>query len=486
MQNWEIFQKERWQKNENRRKPRRGRPKKKTRNPYGRKGKPKEIQRICEEEEASTEASDIEVNLIEVREPQDINEALASPQSKQWKHAIKEEIDSLVQRKTWEITQLPEGKNCVGCKWVFKLKTNAEGKITRYKARLVARGFTQRKEIDYSETYSPVVNFSVIRLLSALSVEYQYTRHVDVKNAYLYGNLREEIYMELPPFINAEKGEVARLLRPIYGLKQSGRNWNEELDTFLIEIGFKRLKSSNCTYHKEHRLIAIIYVDDIFLFSRKSNSITEVVKTITRKYEVKDLGEIHFALGVKLDRGQPDTVKLTQEKYIESLLERYNMRESRPASTPLNPGIKLSKEDCPKTPSEKEDMSHVPYRELIGSLMYLAQNTRPDIAFAVSKLSQYNSNSGRSQWNQAKHILRYLSKTKNLGLTYKAGNKKGIQVYCDADWAGDQDDRHSYTDVAVILGGNLIHWRSTKQTGISTSTMEAEYVALSTGIKEIV
>ena len=233
--------------------PRRGRPKRKARNPYGRKGKPKETQQICEEEEASTEASDIEVNLIEVREPQDINEALASPQSKQWRCAIKEEVDSLVQRKTWEITQLPEGKKCVGYKWVFKLKANADGKITRYKARLVARGFTQRKEVDYGETYSPVVNFSVIRLLSALSVEYQWhTRHIDVKNAYLYGNLREEIYMELPPFTNAENGEVARMLRPIYGLKQSGRNWNEELDTFLIEIGFKRLKSSNCTYHKKH------------------------------------------------------------------------------------------------------------------------------------------------------------------------------------------------------------------------------------------
>lgn len=234
----------------NEEKTRRGRPKKIIRNPYGRKGKPKENQRIHEEED-STEQSDIEANLVEINEPQDIDEALSSPRAKYWKRAIEDELDSLTQRKTWMTTQLPEGKRCIGCRWIFKTKIDADGKIARYKAKLVAQGFTQEKGIDYNETYSPVINFSVIKLLLALSAEYQwYIRHIDVKNAYLYGNLQEEIYMRLPPLYDAKEEEVAKLLRPIYGLRQSGRKWNEALNEYLTKIGFERLKSSNCTYRK--------------------------------------------------------------------------------------------------------------------------------------------------------------------------------------------------------------------------------------------
>lgn len=234
----------------NEKKTRRGRPKKIIRNPYGRKGKPKENQRIHEEED-STEQSDIEANLVEINEPQDIDEAQSSPRAKYWKRAIEDELDSLTQRKTWMTTQLPEGKRCIGCRWIFKTKIDADGKIARYKARLVAQGFTQVKGINYNKTYSPVINFSVIKLLLALSAEYQwYIRHIDVKNAYLYGNLQEEIYMRLPPLYDAKEEEVAKLLRPIYGLKQSGRKWNEALNEYLTKIGFERLKSSNCTYRK--------------------------------------------------------------------------------------------------------------------------------------------------------------------------------------------------------------------------------------------
>lgn len=322
----------------------RGRSKKKIRNPYGRKGKSRNAQH-SQEEEDSTEQSDTEANLIEIYEPQNIEEALTSPQAKRWRHAIKTELDSLIQRKTWETTQLPEGKRCIGCKWIFKLKTDAEGNIRRYKARLVAQGFRQEKGIDYNETYSPVVNFSIVRLLSALSVECQwYTRHIDVKNAYLYGNLHEETYMKLPPLYDGEEGKVAKLLRPIYGLKQSGRNWNEELNESLMRMGFERLKSSSCTYRKGNWTVAVIYVDDIFIFSNELNSIEETVNAIARKYEIKDLGEVHYAIGVKVDKDQPKMVHLSQKAY-NSILRKYNMQECRQASTPLEPGINLSKKE---------------------------------------------------------------------------------------------------------------------------------------------
>lgn len=226
---------------------------------------------------------------------------------------------------------------------------------------------------------------------------------------------------------------MVKLLRPIYGLKQSGRNWNEELNESFIEMGFERLKSSSCTYRKGHWLVAVIYVDDIFVFSNESNSITEVIEAISKRYEVKDLGEIQHALGVKLDWRQVNSVRLTQRAYIESILKKYNMQECKGTPTPLDPRIKISKKDSPETLEEKEEMSDVPYRELIGSLMYLAQYTRPDIAFATSKLSQYNSNPGKLHWHQAKHVLRYLSKTRDFGMIYRAGGERKIQVYCDAD-----------------------------------------------------
>lgn len=182
---------------------------------------------------------------------------------------------------------------------------------------------------------------------------------------------------------------------PIYGLKQSGRNWNEELNESFVEMGFERFKSSSCTYRKGHWLVAVIYIDDIFVFSNESHLITEVIEAISKRYEIKDLGEIQHALGVKLDWKQANSVRLIQRAYIESILKKYNMQECKGVPTPLDPGIKISKKDSSKTLEEKEEMSDVPYRGLIGSLIYLAQYTRPDIAFATSKLSQYNSNPGK-------------------------------------------------------------------------------------------
>ncbi|CAK9803102.1 Retrovirus-related Pol polyprotein from transposon TNT 1-94 [Anthophora quadrimaculata] len=393
--------------------------------------------------------------------------------------------ESLSNRNTWEVTELPKGRKCIGCKWVFKLKTNTEGKITRYKARLVAQGFSQKKGVDYSETYSPVANFSLIRLFLALAVIFKWhTRHVDIKCAYLYGTLKEEIYMKLPPLYNAKEGMVAKLLRPIYGLKQSGRNWNEELDVYLTGQGFKRMQSSSCVYKREDGTILIIYVDDIFIFAPDSKLVTDTVRRITEKYEAKDLGEINQALGVKVERNNAGNIYLSQRLYIEEMLKKYNMTECRKVTTPLDPSLRISKEDAPTTDTERSYMANVPYRGLIGGLMFLALYTRPDILFAVTKLSQYNSNPGRKHWQQAKHILRYLSATKDYGIVYKTNIKPKFEIYCDADWACDPDDRHSFSGMVMLFGGNIVKWRTVKQKSLSTSTMEAEYVSLANGVKE--
>nr|XP_034194668.1 uncharacterized protein LOC117610925 [Osmia lignaria] len=352
-----------------------GRPKKVIRNPYGCKGKPSAQEdevRSLPEEDNEIEDSDIEANLVEIVEPQSLKEALNSPQAAEWKNAINEELDSLTSRRTWEVTNLPEGRKCIGCRWVFKLKTDTV--ITRYKARLVAQDFSQEK---------------------------WHTRHVDIKCAYLYGELREEIFMKPPPpLYEVKEGTVVRLLCPIYGLKQSGRSWNQELNDFLTDL----------------------------------KSVTDTVRHITERYEAKDLGEISQALEVKVERNSVGDMRLSQRLCTEAILKKYNMIDCRRASTPLDPGLRVSKRDAPTVREERALMKSVLYRELIGALMFLALYTRPDILFAVTKLSQYNSNPGKQHWLQVKHILRYLSATKDYGIVYKTGVSPKIGMHCDADW----------------------------------------------------
>jgi len=215
-------------------------------------------------------------------------------------------------------------------------------------------------------------------------------RHIDIKCAYLYGKLQEEIFMRLPPLYKAEDGAVAKLLRPIYGLKQSGRSWNEELNRFLIDLGCKRMKSSSCVYMWKDSTVILICVDDIFFFGLDNAVITNIVNKVIKKYEAKDLDEIKFALGVKIEKDK-GTINLSQEAYINSMLRRFNISEYRRAATPLNPGVKLYKRGSQVAVGDEQNVSQVQYREVVGSLMYLALHTRPDILYAVTKLSQYNS-----------------------------------------------------------------------------------------------
>lgn len=460
-----------------------GRPKKKIRNPYGRKGKPKETNSDTGSSDEEGSRS-VELNFVEIVEPNTLEEALSSPQASEWKQAIHDEMTSLIQRTTWEnIDHLPPGRRCIDSKWVFRLKKDCKGNISKYKARLVARGFSQQKGIDYNETYSPVANFCIIRVLIAIAEIFSwYTRQLDIKCAYLYGELHEEIYMKLAPHRKDGKEKLVKLKRPIYGLKQAGRNWNTELNNFLVTYGFTRLNSSSCVYRKGYWIIAIVYVDDIFLFSNDSISVNNFVKAIGEKYETKDLGEIGDALGVSINRDCAE-VTLDQRNYIESLLAKYNMIECKSASTPLDPSLKTSRNVQSNPLDEK---GRTAYRELIGCLMYTALRTRPDILHAATKLSQYNSHPCEVHWTQCKHILRYLHRTRDYKIIYKTMENPKIKIFCDADWAGDLDDRHSYSGMIVTIGSNIVHWTSSKQKSLSTSTMEAEYVALASGVKEAI
>lgn len=380
-------------------------------NPYGRAGKPKDA-----------EAEQVQLNLLEVREPANLQEALNSPHANAWKKAMDDEYESLISRGTWEETELPEGRKANGSRWVYKLKVNSEGQISRYKARLVAQGCGQVNGVDYNQTYAPVIAFAVLRLLLGLAFIFNWhVRHIDIKCAYLYGGLNEEIYMRLPLGYPTQQTKIVRLLKPIYGLKQSGRNWNEELDRYLTDVGYKRLRSCNCVYVGKDNSIIAVYVDDVVIFSKNGRTIDDIIANMKAEYELRDLGDLTYLLGVKIERTK-NGFFLSQRGYIKTILKLYGVEDCRPASTPLNPGVKLTVDDCPSTVEDSESMNGVPYQSLIGSLMYLALYSRPDILFAVVKLSQFNVNPGRTHWNQAKNVLRYLSHTVDYALSIAPQN----------------------------------------------------------------
>ncbi|UYV79131.1 hypothetical protein LAZ67_17001199 [Cordylochernes scorpioides] len=313
-----------------------------------------------------------------------------------------------------------------------------------------------------------------------------YNRHLDVDNAYMYGELNEEIYMSPPDGSNDEKceGKVLKLNRPIYGLRQSGLEWYCTLDKALEDIGFRRLAACNYLYTFEDKAVIAVYVDDLALFTESEGILTNIEEKIREKFKIKNLGPIKYFLGVEISYPDENTIILSQGKYTMSILERFNMMECRGVSTPLDNSIPITKKDCPTTDKEKDEIKHVPYRELIGSLLYLANSSRPDMTFAVTKLAQFFSNPGERHWQAAKHILRYIQATKNVSLIYKRGSDD-ILAFSDSDWANDIDDRRSISGSAVTINGCLVSWRSKKQNCVSLSTMESEYIALAQTTKEI-
>lgn len=400
------------------------RPRKIVRNPFGRKGKPK---------------PDIELNFMEVVEPKTVEKALQQPESPYWQQAMKEELDSLQKRGTWEITDLPPGKNAINSKWVFKIKTNPKETIERFKARLVAKGFSQRKDIDFNETYYSECDYWCIRILLIISQNAGWVNHhIDVNNAYLYEDLAEDIYMKFPPGIDEtsnEDGKILRLLRPIYVLRQSARNWNNKLYSVLEEQGCRRLESCTCIYSYNQDALIAVYVDDLAVFAKNQETLDKIESKLKGIFEVKNLGTITYFLGVEM-KYDNDSVILSQKKYATSILENFRMDECAPVATPLDPSLPMFKEDCPKTKEERDKMKNVPYRELIGSLLYLSGNTRPDITFSVTKLAQFSGDPGPKHWAAAKHLLRYLKGTLSRLLLYKRGDSN-LKVYSDADWASD-------------------------------------------------
>ena len=420
-------------------------------------------------------------------EPTTLKDIGKSNEKRKWRLAMKAELNSLAQNDVWDLVPLLPGKKTVGSKWVFKKKTGADGKVERFKARLVAQGFTQRYGDDYDETFCPVVRFESLRAVLALAVKNGLKLHqVDVTTAFLNGSLEEEVYMKQPEgFIEpGSENLVCRLKKSIYGLKQSPRCWNLALDSKVKEIGLSQSSHDPCIYYKNEKgnmLVVCVYVDDIILAGQQEGSIQQVKVALASAFDIKDLGRLNYFLGIKIEQKSDNSIWIGQPAYIEKLLTTHGMQNCKPVNTPVSIGNKLVKAN-----EEDEPVNQRQYQSAVGSLMYLAVSTRPDISYAVSSLARFSCKPTNEHWTALKRLLRYLKGTTNLGILYSDTGMDKCIGYTDADWEGDQDDRKSTSGYIFLLCGGAISWKSQKQKCVALSTAEAEYIAMSTATQEAI
>jgi hypothetical protein len=430
-------------------------------------------------------------------DPRTVREAVNSEDSKLWKKAMVEEMDALDKNEAWDIVELPTGRKSVGSKWLFKKKFNAQGKVEKYKARLVAKGYSQVEGIDFGEIFSPVAKLTSIRFILSIPATFDLeVEQMDVKTTFLHGDLEEEIYMKQSEgfVVKGKKELVCKLKKSLYGLKQSPRMWYQKFDTYILGLGFVRSRDDHCVYSKQvgnHFIYVVLYVDDMLLVGNNMDVIKEVKSQLSSKFDMKDLGAANFILGMEIKRDRANRkLWLNQRKYVETILQRFNMHGSKSVKVPIPIGVKLSADHCPKTQEEEEDMSHVPYASAVGSLMYAMVCTRPDIAHAVGVLSRYMSKPGKEHWTTVKRVFRYLRGTTSYGLCYQGRPRLDrvvdIHGFVDADWAGDLDHRRSTSGYVFNLFGGAISWMSKRQAVVALSTTEAEYMAATHASKEAV
>ncbi|KAJ0555551.1 putative RNA-directed DNA polymerase [Helianthus annuus] len=345
--------------------------------------------------------------LTENGEPQCYSEAMGLKDSLQWELAMKDEMKSLEKNKTWHLIKLPSGKKALQNKWVFRVKDEHDG-AKRYKARLVVKGFQQKEGIDFNEIFSPVVKMTTIRLvLSIVAAEGLHLEQLDVKTAFLHGYLDEDIYMTQPEGFQVKGKEnlVCKLKKSLYGLKQAPRQWYLKFDNFMGRIGYKRCDNDHCCYIKKFKgsyIILLLYVDDMLIAGSDMSEIKKLKRQMSEEFEMKDFGAANQILGMSIFRNKDGSLTLSQEKYIEKVLEKFKLKDAKIRSTPLGSHFKLSKDQSPKSDEDKEEMAKVPYASAVGSLMYAMVCTRPDIAHAVGVVSRFMSNPGREHWEAVK------------------------------------------------------------------------------------
>ncbi|CAL1392356.1 unnamed protein product [Linum trigynum] len=414
------------------------------------------------------------------KEPKSYREAAIDPR---WQKAMKQEIEALEANQTWELTTLPPGKKAIDSKWVYKVKFKPSGDIERFKARLVAKGFTQIPGVDYHDTFAPVAKMVTVRSLIAVAALRNWPLHqLDVNNAFLHGDLDEEVYMKMPEgFGQPNDTRVCRLKRSLYGLKQASRNWHAKFTSSLLQLGFKQSKFDYSLFiaHKGSTFVAaLIYVDDVVLTGNNEQFISLVKQRLDNDFSIKDLGPLKFFLGIEVARS-PNGIVLSQRKYAIDILEDSGLANGRPSAFPMEQHHQLGMANTPSSADPGQ------YRRLIGRLLYLTV-TRPDLQYSVNFLCQFVADPKQEHFTAAARVLRYLKQSPGQGLFFPSHGSLQLEGFCDADWGGCALTRRSTTGYFIRLGAAPISWRTKKQSVVARSSAEAEYRSMATAVSELI
>lgn len=373
-----------------------------------------------------------------VSDPKSYSEAMHSADKNDWLKAMHEELQSIEDNDTWTLTDLPPDRKSIGSKWVFKTKQDESGKLIRKKARVVAQGFTQKFGVDYDEVFAPVARSTTLRVLLSIAGKRNYSvKHYDIKTAFLNGHLDEEIYMRPPPGFKQDN-RVFKLNKSLYGLKQAARVWNQTLHDVLVNLKFQQSDIDKCLYVLRERntvCYLLVHVDDILLVSNDAEFIQITSKNIGIQFEIKDLGNVKHYLGIDVTKDKDGNFLLSQAQYIKKIIESSNLCDAKTSKFPLDQGY-FKIEDKNILPDNNE------YRKLIGMLLYLSTNSRPDISASVAILSQKVSQPTQTDMNEAKRIVKYLKGSINLKLSLSnvLGEQK-LTVFSDANWAEERESR---------------------------------------------
>ncbi|KAL0315137.1 UNVERIFIED_CONTAM: Retrovirus-related Pol polyprotein from transposon TNT 1-94 [Sesamum calycinum] len=405
--------------------------------------------------------------------------------SGKWFEAMKSKMDSMSSNQVWTLVDRPKGVRPIGCKWVYKRKIGADGEVTTFKAKLVAKGYTQRPRVDFEVTFSPVAMAKSIQIMLAIAAWYDYEIwQMDVKTAFLNGFVEEEIYMDQSEgfTVVGEEQKVCHFQRSIYGLKQASRSWNIRFDEFIRGYDFVKNDFDPCVYKKVSGtsvLFLVLYVDDILLIGNDIKMLGDTKAWLSTQFSMKDLGEASYILGIKIFRDRSKRILgMTQNSYVEKVLKRFKTEYSKRGFLPMRHGVKLSRKQSPKTDEELKRMLDIPYASAVGSIQYAAQCTRPDIAYALSVTSRYQACAGEAHWTAVKTILKYLRRTKDVFLVY-GGGELILEGFSDASFQSDDDDAKSQSGFVFKLNGGVVAWKSSNQDTTVDSTTEAEYIAAS-------
>jgi transposase InsO family protein len=413
--------------------------------------------------------------------PSTYTQAINHPFADKWMEALVDEIKSLHANQTWRLVKRQPWMKVIPSKWVFKIKTDELGLPYKFKCRLVAGGHRQSYGVDYDETFAPVSRHTTLRVFLSVAANRGWKVHqLDVKTAFLHGDIDVDVYMEQPDGFVEGTNLVCLLQKCLYGLKQAPRAWYEKLTGFLSELGFVRVSADTSLWvcrGSSTVVYLLMVVDDILVMSPKESKTLEVVNNILGRFDGTPHGVPKHYIGIKIDWiPEERAVVLTQPAHIDDLLKKFGLADCQPRSLPQGTGVKLRKR------GKKLDTAVFPYASLVGALLFIAVCTRPDIAQIVAKLARYMTNPTWDHWVCAVNLVRYLKATKHYGI--KLGNGEGLVAYCDSDYASCEDTRKSTTGYVFLLFGGAISWQSKMQPTVAASNTEAEYMACSAAARE--